>query len=167
TSSTTTSASAAPPHAAPTIARSSRRLGWKMPGVSMKMSWLSPASAMPRMGTRVVCTLRETIDTFAPTSALTSVDLPALGAPITAMNPHRVVVGAVSEVPSGSFVTGSSDHALAGKEHPRRFLLRRPLRCALAQRRRLAGDPHLRGEVRRMIGPGPLDLDVLRQRQAV
>jgi hypothetical protein len=39
---------------------------------------------------RVVCTLCETIDTLAPTSWLTSVDLPALGAPISATNPDRV-----------------------------------------------------------------------------
>ena len=42
--------------------RSSRRRGRKMPGVSMKMSWLSPAEAMPRTGMRVVCTLCETIE---------------------------------------------------------------------------------------------------------
>jgi hypothetical protein len=39
---------------------------------------------MPRTRRRVVCTLGETIETFAPTSALSSVDFPALGAPISA-----------------------------------------------------------------------------------
>ena len=45
---------------------------------------------MPRTSARVVCTLCVTIDTFEPTSALSSVDLPALGAPISATNPARV-----------------------------------------------------------------------------
>ena len=38
---------------------------------------------------RVVCTFGVTIETFEPTSALTSVDLPALGAPMTATKPQR------------------------------------------------------------------------------
>ena len=42
---------------------------------------------MPRISERVVCTLRETIDTLDPTSAFNSVDLPALGAPIRATKP--------------------------------------------------------------------------------
>ena len=49
--------------------------------------------AMPRSVVRVVCTLRLTIATLVPTSVLTSVDLPALGAPITAMKPQRVASG--------------------------------------------------------------------------
>ena len=48
---------------------------------------------MPRISARVVCTLRETIVTLAPTSALTSVDLPTLGAPISATKPQRVAAG--------------------------------------------------------------------------
>ena len=74
------------------MARSSRRRGLKMPGVSMKMSWLLPSMAMPRIGMRVVCTLWLTIEILAPTSAFTNVDLPALGAPMTAMKPQRVSV---------------------------------------------------------------------------
>ena len=46
--------------------------------------------AMPRIRARVVCTLWVTIDTFAPTSRFSSVDLPALGAPIRATKPERV-----------------------------------------------------------------------------
>ena len=72
------------------MARSSRRLGAKMPGVSTKMICAAPSMTMPRTSARVVCTLRETIDTLAPTSALSSVDLPALGAPISATKPQRV-----------------------------------------------------------------------------
>ncbi len=47
--------------------------------------------AMPRTRVRVVCTLCETMVTLAPTSALTSVDLPAFGAPMMATKPQRVV----------------------------------------------------------------------------
>jgi hypothetical protein len=43
--------------------------------------------AMPISRARVVCGLPLTIATFWPTSAFTSVDLPAFGAPITATNP--------------------------------------------------------------------------------
>jgi hypothetical protein len=65
------SASAAPPQAAATIARSSRRLGWKMPGVSRSRICASPSIAMPMIRVRVVCALAETIATFCPTIALT------------------------------------------------------------------------------------------------
>src|SRR6185503_3601385 len=86
----TRSASCAPLQALVTMARSSRRRGAKMPGVSTKMICEEPSAAMPRISARVVCTLRETIDTLEPTSALSSVDLPALGAPIKATKPQRV-----------------------------------------------------------------------------
>src|SRR5262249_18131103 len=46
---------------------------------------------MPRSELRVVCALWVTIATLDPTSALTSVDLPALGAPRTATKPQRRV----------------------------------------------------------------------------
>jgi hypothetical protein len=39
----------------------------------------------------VVCTFWVTMETLEPTSRLTSVDLPAFGAPITAAKPARVV----------------------------------------------------------------------------
>ena len=85
----TMSASWAPLHAIATMARSSRRRGAKMPGVSTKISCASPSIAMPRMIARVVCTLGLTIVTLLPTTALTRVDLPTLGAPMTATNPQR------------------------------------------------------------------------------
>ena len=84
------SASSAPFQAAFTIARSRRRLGEKMPGVSTKMICVLPRMAIPRMGIRVVCTLRVTIETFCPTRAFNRVDLPAFGAPRMATNPQRV-----------------------------------------------------------------------------
>ncbi len=45
---------------------------------------------MPRISARVVCTLCVTMASFCPTSALSSVDFPAFGAPISATNPARV-----------------------------------------------------------------------------
>jgi hypothetical protein len=45
---------------------------------------------MPKMRVRVVWTFWLTIETLAPTSALTSVDFPAFGRPITLTKPHRV-----------------------------------------------------------------------------
>ena len=75
------------------MARSSRRRGAKMPGVSISSSCAAPSVAMPISRVRVVCTLAETMATFCPTSALTSVDLPALGAPTMATEPQRVGVG--------------------------------------------------------------------------
>ena len=92
TSRPTRSASPAPPQAEVTIAWSRRRRGMKIPGVSTKMICAVPSIAMPRTRVRVVCTLRETIDTLLPTSAFSSVDLPALGAPINATKPQRVSV---------------------------------------------------------------------------
>ena len=50
-----------------------------------------PWSSTPRTVERVVCALRVTIETFSPTSALMRVDFPALGAPMRATKPQRVV----------------------------------------------------------------------------
>src|SRR5262245_25961242 len=90
----TRSASWAPLHAVETMARSSLRLGEKMPGVSTRMICALSSITMPRIKARVVCTLRETMVTLEPTSALTSVDLPTLGAPISATKPQRVAADA-------------------------------------------------------------------------
>src|SRR5438270_8793003 len=84
------SASCAPAQALATMARSSRRRGTKIPGVSMNTSCERPAMAMPRSGMRVVWTLCETMASLVPTSALINVDLPTLGAPINAIKPQRV-----------------------------------------------------------------------------
>ena len=71
------------------MARSSRRRGVKMPGVSTRTIWASPSMAMPRTGNRVVCTFWVTMETLDPVSRLTSVDLPAFGAPMMAAKPAR------------------------------------------------------------------------------
>ena len=44
---------------------------------------------MPRMGLRVVFGWADVITIFLPTKALTSVDLPTFGRPITATKPAR------------------------------------------------------------------------------
>ena len=75
---------------------SSRRFGLKMPGVSTKTICALSCVAMPRTMARVVCTLWVTIDTLAPTSWLTSVDFPALGAPISATKPECVAAASVA-----------------------------------------------------------------------
>ena len=124
----TRSASCAPLQAVVTMARSSRRFGVKMPGVSTKMSCDWPATVMPRISARVVCTLCETMVTLEPTSALSSVDLPALGAPISATKPQRVSDSAM--FCSGiDLVRGNAD---GGEHRGRRSLLRRALGCSRA-----------------------------------
>ena len=45
--------------------------------------------AIPRTGKRVVCTFWVTMETLDPVSRLTSVDLPAFGAPMMAAKPAR------------------------------------------------------------------------------
>src|SRR6185369_8672147 len=126
-----------------TMARSSLRLGAKMPGVSTRMICALFSMTMPRISARVVCTLRETIVTLAPTSALTSVDLPTLGAPISATNPQRVAEG----VSLASAVIAAT-HAFAFDHDGGRDLLRRALAAADAfgrrQPRQVDGDAELR-----------------------
>src|ERR1700744_5195500 len=159
----TRSASWAPLQAVETMARSSRRFGAKMPGVSTRMIWALSSITMPRISARVVCTLRETMVTLEPTSALTSVDFPTLGAPISATKPHRV--GALSALASSViFVAGN---AFTLDHHGRRNLLGRPFAAADAfrrgQPRQVDGDAELRVVMR----PGALDLAIDRGRQAL
>src|SRR5262245_44548563 len=84
------------------MARSSLRLGAKIPGVSTKTSCAAPSVAMPRRSARVVCTLCETIATLVPTSALISVDLPTLGTPSSAIKPQRVPASGSGRMPASS-----------------------------------------------------------------
>src|SRR5438552_13527857 len=141
TSSSTRSASAAPCQAARTIERSSRRRGWKMPGVSTNTSWAAPWIAMPSTRLLVVCTLGETIETLAPTRRLTSVDLPALGAPSTATKPKRRAAGSARGSAGGSLAPGSAtpvEQVLQQRAGRRGG--GRPLRAGAALGRREAGD---------------------------
>ncbi len=63
--------------------------GFWTPGRSTSTSCASPRIATPRIARRVVCGLSETIATFSPTIALTSVDLPTFGRPASATKPER------------------------------------------------------------------------------
>src|SRR5262245_15260892 len=162
-STATTSASWAPVQAVVTIARSSLRLGANIPGVSMKMSWAVPSIAMPRRRVRVVCTLGVTMATLLPTSALISVDLPALGAPINAMKPQRVSVPLPA---AGSAIIAFRLHALALEQRLGGGLLGRTLRAAGALGRLLVRKLHLDAKHRAVVRAGALDLAVHRGRQA-
>ena len=66
--------------AAPQAARTSpgRAGAWARTAPAYRRTTIcaSPSTTTPRTGPRVVCALRDTIDTLAPTSALISVDLP-------------------------------------------------------------------------------------------
>src|SRR5215468_10986445 len=155
----TRSASCAPVQAVMTMARSSRRFGAKIPGVSTRMICALPSTTMPRISARVVCTLRETMVTFSPTNALTSVDLPTLGAPIRATKPQRVAAaGAVSS----AFIFAAD---FAGEHGERRVLFRRALVAADALCRLKARQRHRDAEVRIVVRTGALDLTIDRGRQ--
>lgn len=86
------SASSVAPIAAPTMARSNRRAGRNMPGVSTNINWRRPTILTARRLVRVVCTLCETIETLRPMIWLISVLLPAFVGPMIATNPEYVSV---------------------------------------------------------------------------
>src|SRR5271170_6998057 len=130
TSTTVTSASPAPAHAAATMARSSRRFGLtKMPGVSTNTICAAPSIAIASTRVRVVCTLGVTIEILEPTRLFSRVDLPALGAPTIAAKPQRVSTTAARPLAA---VEGLDDREQRG----RRDLLGGALRAPLAGRRR-------------------------------
>src|SRR5437660_4816579 len=158
----TRSASWAPLQAVETMARSSLRLGEKMPGVSTRMICALSSITMPRIRARVVCTLRETMVTLEPTSALTSVDLPTLGAPIRATKPQAVAAGAASL--GDSTVIAAATDAFARDHHGGRDLFGRALAAADALRRRQTRQIHRDAELRIVMRPGALDLAINRRR---
>src|SRR4051812_45342437 len=161
----TRSASCAPLQAVDTMARSSLRFGRKMPGVSTRMIWALLSITMPRISARVVCTLRETMVTLEPTSALTSVDLPTLGAPIRATKPQAVAAGVTCSVASS--IIAAAGHTFAFDHHGGRELFGGALAAADAfgrlQPRQIDRDPELRVVMR----PGALDLAINRRRQSL
>src|SRR3954447_20716049 len=160
----TRSASWAPLQAVETMARSSLRLGEKIPGVSTRMIWALSSITMPRISALVVCTLRETIVTLEPTSALTSVDLPTFGAPISATKPQLVAAGAPSVV--DSIVIACAADAFAFDHHGCRELFGRALGAADAFGGRKARQVDGDAELRIVMRPGALDLAINRRRQA-
>ena len=57
--------------------------------MSTRMIWKFSRCTMPRIVCRVVCGRFDVIATFAPTSALVSVDLPVFGLPTKQTKPER------------------------------------------------------------------------------
>ena len=84
------SASPTPLQAAATIARSRRRLGAKMPGVSTNTDLRVAAHRDAEHALARGLHLGQTIEILAPIRRLSRVDLPALGAPMIATKPQRV-----------------------------------------------------------------------------
>src|SRR5580700_5198823 len=164
--SATISASWVEPQAVATMARSSRRPGEKIPGVSTKMSCATPSMAMPRTSVRVVCTFGVTIEILAPTSALANVDLPTLGAPISATKPQRVVGSAGAASSCGSAIAPFGLDALARQHGGGGGLLGGALGAAGAFGRRKIGQLHGDAKYRTVIGTGARDLAIGRRRQA-
>src|SRR5689334_22976129 len=119
--------------------------------------------AMPRNSVRVVCTLGVTIATLLPTIALISVDLPAFGAPISAMKPQRVPP---STVAAGSAIGAIRLHALALEQSCGRRLLGAALGAVDPFDRLLARQHHRDAKHRIVLRPGALDLAIGRRRQA-
>ena len=75
------------------------------PGVSTNTSWASSSVRMPITRVRVVCGLSETMLTFCPHIALTSVLLPTFGRPTRVMNPLRM---RRSTYPRGAFTSSET-----------------------------------------------------------
>src|SRR5580704_12096152 len=148
------------------MARSSRRRGEKIPGVSTKISCAAPSMAMPRTSVRVVCTFGVTIEILAPTSALASVDLPTLGAPISATKPQWVVGSAGAARPCSSAIAPFGLDALARQHGGGGGLLGGALGTAGAFGRRKIGQLYGNAKYRTMIGTGARHLVVDRGRQA-
>src|SRR5260370_12175281 len=128
----------------------------------MKTSCASACVAIPRSNVRVVCTLWETIATLAPTTALIRVDLPTLGAPISATNPQRRRAGAPF---SGSTIEAFRHHALAGQHDGSGSLLGGALGAAGSFRRHAIGKLDGDAELRIVVGARALDLAIGRGRQ--
>src|SRR5437868_11898912 len=161
----TRSASWAPLQAVDTMARSRRRFGEKMPGVSTRMIWALSSITMPRISARVVCTLRETIVTLEPTSALTRVDLPTFGAPISATKPQLVAAGAGSA--EDSIVIACAADAFSFDHHGCGDLFGRTLGAAETFRGRKARQVDGDAELRIVMRSGALDLAIDRRRQSL
>src|SRR5271157_5662628 len=103
--------------------RLSELMGLLTPGVST--STICPAGrlplrstlTMPWMRLRVVCGLRVTMASFSPTSAFSSVDLPALGRPMMETNPERNAMSGGPDLPGFEADTHAVHAALGGFEH--------------------------------------------------
>src|SRR5712664_201342 len=142
------------------MARSNLRFGRKIPGVSTRMICALFSITMPRIRARVVCTLRETIVTLEPTSALTSVDLPTLGAPISATKPQRVAPAAAR---SGELsITFAAADAFARDHHGSSILFGGALAAADPFGRRQPRQIDSNAELRVVMRPRAFDLAINR-----
>src|SRR3970282_2750388 len=135
-----------------------------MPGVSTRMTWALPVSAMPRTGPRVVCGLWVTMETLAPTSGLVRVDLPLFGAPINATKPPRVCSPWCGWAPALA-ILGCLPHPFAQQQGERSGLLSGLLVSPLPALRRHALDLNLGGKAGRMVGAFAGDFEIARQGQ--
>src|SRR5262249_8289138 len=86
----------------------------------------------------VVCGRLEVIATLVPTSALVSVDLPALGRPTKQANPERKVTGAFclpasAPVPQGQFLV-QLRHIHRQRQRPSTTATARGMTCGAAAR---------------------------------
>src|SRR5246127_603200 len=76
-----------------------------------------PSIAIPSSRLLVVCGLGVTIASLRPTSRLSSVDLPAFGAPISATWPHRVGVACASTVLGCVLLCPVDNLGMGGEPH--------------------------------------------------
>src|SRR5262245_44469377 len=118
---------------------------------------------MPRTRLRVVCTLRDTIDTLLPTSALMSVDLPTLGAPMSATKPQRVALSPTSA--TGTRACPGPD-AFAPQQPFGGGLLGAPAGATGCIFRRQPFNRHDDAKLRRVVGSAARQDRVRRRRQA-
>src|SRR5215212_9927631 len=116
--------------------------GFWEPGVSTKTAWYPSPLRIPRMGPRVVWGRGEVIETLAPTSRLTRVDLPTFGRPSTATKPLLKLL-------RDFFITKSPDRRRAAATHPtcsvEGCLRLRPQRPLRNRTRAKPGDTHRKG----------------------
>src|SRR5262249_29273960 len=125
--------------------------------VSTNMRCAPSAMAMPLISVRVVCTLGVTIETLAPTSALMSVDLPTLGAPISATNPQRC---STCSTCAGSAIAARWLDALAREHRGGGSLFGGAFGPAQPFSRRVGRKLHSHPEFRIVIRPRPGDLTI-------
>ena len=76
---------------------------------------LRGTSSTPRMRVRVVCGLWVTMASFCPSSAFSSVDLPAFGRPMMETNPERKAFPSLCSASLVEIATGRRNHSRVGK----------------------------------------------------
>ena len=135
----------------------------KCPACPSRTSCASPTIATPRTMARVVCTLWETMETLEPTSTFVSVDLPAFGAPISAMKPQRRSSGGADGISLSR--SAIRVDAFAGQHCGGRSLLGRAFGASYPFSRRRALEHRPRRGIPDCDAAPALDLAVGRRRQ--